>query len=157
MKSRRKAQEKDSKQDKSQQGKSSPTTEDVRLDKWLQVARIFKTRSQSGEAIDAGHVKMDGSRAKAGRVLKIGDEIEVQKGARKLLIKVLKIAAKPIAKELARELFEATEEVDRLDSLSAEDREQLKMMQSMDRAHQAARKGRPTKRERRDINKVKGR
>jgi ribosome-associated heat shock protein Hsp15 len=149
--------ENDMKSRRQNQTSPDPGQIEVRLDKWLQVARIFKTRSQSGEAIDAGHVKMEGSRAKAGRILKIGDAIEVQKGNRKLFLTVKGLAAKPIAKDLARELYSVKEEADCMNNLSEDDREQMRMMQQMDRINQASRKGRPSRREREDINKAKGR
>ncbi len=131
----------------------------VRLDKWLQVARVYKTRSQATEALDAGHVKMEGRRAKASHVVKPGDEIEVTKGARRLYITVKGLAAKPIPAQEARELLEVREEVDRLDDLSPDQIETLRAMRAMDRAMQASRKGlgRPTKRDRRDIEKNRGR
>jgi ribosome-associated heat shock protein Hsp15 len=138
-------------------GANDPLT--VRLDKWLQVARVFKTRSQATEALDAGHVKMEGRRAKASHVVKPGDEIEVTKGARRLFITVKGIAAKPIPAQEARELLEVREEVDQLDNLSPDQIETLRAMRAMDRAMQASRKGlgRPTKRDRRDIEKNRGR
>ncbi len=132
---------------------------EVRIDKWLQVARIYKTRSQATDAIQAGHVKMDGRRAKASQILKIGDVIQVTKGARKLELTVKALAAKPIAKELARELYTAKEEIENREGLSEEQREIVKRMQQMDRLQEAARRGqgRPTKKARRDIGKNRGR
>ena len=127
----------------------------VRVDKWLQVARIFKTRSQAGEAIDAGHVKLEGSRVKAGHVLKKGEVLEVTKGARRLFLTVVGLVEKPIAAELARELYTVREEVDRLENLSPEQVETVRLMKLMDRAAQASRKGqgRPTKKDRRSMDK----
>ncbi|MCA9782281.1 MAG: hypothetical protein KC518_01770 [Candidatus Cloacimonetes bacterium] len=132
---------------------------EVRLDKWLQVARIYKTRTQSGEAITAGHVKMDGANAKASRILKAGDQIEVRKGSRRLYLTVLALEPKPVAKEKARELYSVREEHENLDGLSPEQQQYVKLMRSMDRAQEASRKGqgRPTKRDRRDIDRAKGR
>ncbi len=136
-----------------------PSLDEVRLDKWLQVARIYKTRSQAAEAIQAGHVKMEGRRAKAAQAIKVGDEILVTKGSRKLQLTVKGLAAKPIAKELARELYTAKEEFEQTDGLDEEQREIVRRMRQMDRLQQAARqgKGRPTKKERRDIGKSRGR
>jgi ribosome-associated heat shock protein Hsp15 len=136
-------------------GDSGGTTLQVRLDKWLQVARIYKTRSQASEAIDAGHVRMDGARAKAGRTLRIGDRIEVVKGSRRLQLQVLGLAEKPMPAAEARKLVEIREEHETLDGLSPEQREVARLMRQMDRAAQASRRGqgRPTKRERRDLDK----
>lgn len=131
---------------------------EVRLDKWLQVARIYKTRTQSAEAIAAGHVKMDGQNAKAGRILKPGDKLEVRKGTRRLHLTVLGLEPKPVAKELAKELYSIEEEHENLDGLTDEQREHVRLMRAMDRAQEASRRGlgRPTKKERRDIGKVRG-
>ncbi len=141
---------------RTQEAAGAPRPEpQVRVDKWLQVARIFKTRTQSGEAIDAGHVKLDGTRVKAGHVLKKGEVLEVTKGTRRLFLTVVGLAEKPIAAELARELYTVREETDRLESLTPEQRETVKLMKLMDRAAQASRKGqgRPTKKDRRSIEK----
>ena len=64
----------------------------------------------------------------------------------------------PIAKELARELYSVEEEHEDLDGLSDEQREHVRLMRAMDRAQETSRKGlgRPTKKERRDIGKVRG-
>lgn len=144
---------------KNSSASSSQTTasaqREVRVDKWLQVARIFKTRSQASEAIDAGHVKMGGSRVKAGHILKLGEVLEVMKGARRLWLTVKAVAERPLPPAEARELYELREEVERLDSLTEEQRETVKLMRLMDRAAQASRKGlgRPTKKDRRDLGR----
>jgi len=144
---------------KNSSASSSQTTtsapREVRVDKWLQVARIFKTRSQASEAIDAGHVKMGGGRVKAGHILKLGEVLEVSKGARRLWLTVKAVAERPLPPAEARELYELREEVERLDSLTEEQRETVKLMRLMDRAAQASRKGqgRPTKKDRRDLGR----
>jgi ribosome-associated heat shock protein Hsp15 len=125
------------------------------VDKWLQVARIFKTRSQAGEAIDAGHVKLDGSRVKAGHIVKRGETLEVIKASRRLWLTVLGVAERPLPPPEARALYELREEVERLEGFSDEQRETLRVMRAMDRAAQASRKGlgRPTKKDRRDLGR----
>ena len=131
---------------------SSPALQ-VRVDKWLQVARIFKTRSQAGEAIDAGHVKLGGARVKAGHVLKLGEVLEVTKGAHRLWLTVTGLAERPLPPPAARALYDLREEVERLEGLTDQQRETLRVMRLMDRAAQASRKGRPTKKDRRDLGK----
>ncbi len=129
---------------------------EVRLDKWLQVARIFKTRSQAGEAIDGGRVKMDGRPAKAGRIMHPGDRIEVSKGNRKLVLEVRGLAPRPIPAAEARELYVLHEEHETLDHLDEQQREYVRMMHQLDRVQQASRSGRPTKKERREITRARG-
>jgi ribosome-associated heat shock protein Hsp15 len=55
----------------------APATEGVRIDKWLWAARMFKTRSAASTACSAGHVKLGGDSAKASKVVKAGDRIDV--------------------------------------------------------------------------------
>ena len=78
----------------------------VRLDKWLHVARVFKTRTQATHAVDLNRVRVNGQTAKPHRNLVLGDRIEVEIGewTRVLIVKELK--DKPVSKEEARTLFE---------------------------------------------------
>ena len=81
--------------------------EPVRLDTWLDVACLFKTRSEAQKACKLGKVSVNGQTAKPHRDLKVGDEIEIQRPlGRKQLITVLGIAATHIAKADARLLYE---------------------------------------------------
>ncbi|MDX1384256.1 MAG: S4 domain-containing protein [Thermoanaerobaculia bacterium] len=50
----------------------------TRIDKWLQVARVFKTRSQATRACSLGRVRVDGQRVKPHRILKVGDRVEIE-------------------------------------------------------------------------------
>ena len=52
----------------------------VRLDRWLWAARFFKTRAQAKVAIDAGHVQVNGNRAKTAKEIGPGDELDVRRG-----------------------------------------------------------------------------
>ncbi|MFO7562758.1 MAG: RNA-binding S4 domain-containing protein [Enhygromyxa sp.] len=69
----------------------APSTEAVRIDKWLWAARMFKTRSAASSACTAGHVKIDGESVKASKTVKPGDHIDVLTpgGARKLEVVAL--------------------------------------------------------------------
>ena len=51
----------------------------MRIDKWLWAARFFKTRSLAAEAIGAGHVSVNGERAKPAKVLRLGDSVEIRR------------------------------------------------------------------------------
>lgn len=53
----------------------------IRIDKWLWNSRFFKTRSLASEAVNGGKVHLNGQRVKAGRMIKIGDSLSVQKDA----------------------------------------------------------------------------
>ncbi len=79
----------------------------VRLDSWLDVACLFKTRSEATKACKLGKVKVNGAEAKPHRDVKLGDEIEIQRPfGRKQLITVLGVADTHIARAEARLLYE---------------------------------------------------
>jgi len=80
---------------------------DVRLDTWLDVACLFKTRSEAQKACKLGKVSVNGVVAKTHRVVKIGDEIVIQRPmSRKQLITVLGLADTHIPKAEARLLYD---------------------------------------------------
>ncbi|HEX8031330.1 MAG TPA: S4 domain-containing protein [Vicinamibacterales bacterium] len=80
---------------------------DVRLDTWLDVACLFKTRSEAAKACKLGKVRVNGITVKTHRIVRIGDEIEIQRPlGRKQLITVLGIADSHVAKADARLLYE---------------------------------------------------
>ena len=80
---------------------------DVRLDIWLDVACLFKTRSEAQKACKLGKVSVNGEKTKTHRIVKVGDEIEIQRPlGRKQLLTVLGIAETHIPKAEARLLYE---------------------------------------------------
>lgn len=78
----------------------------VRLDKWLQVARMFKTRTQATHACDLGRVKVNGQPAKPHRHLEIGDRIEVTQGEWDRVLIVRELKDRPVPKAEAAGLYE---------------------------------------------------
>src|SRR5262245_61217086 len=81
--------------------------ESVRLDVWLDVACLFKTRSEAQKACQSGKVDVNGQSAKPNRALRPGDEIEISRPfGRKQQLKVRALAEKHIAKAEARLLYE---------------------------------------------------
>ena len=79
----------------------------VRLDAWLDVACLFKTRSEAQKACKLGKVKIDGAAAKPHRDVRIGDKLEINRPmGRKQLITVLGVADSHVAKAEARLLYE---------------------------------------------------
>jgi ribosome-associated heat shock protein Hsp15 len=80
---------------------------DVRLDSWLDVACLFKTRSEAQKACKLGKVKVNGQTAKPHREVKIGDELEIQRPmGRRQLLTVRAVAATHIPKAEARLLYD---------------------------------------------------
>jgi len=77
----------------------------IRLDKWLWAARFFKTRKLATEAIQGGHVHVNGNRVKPSRQIAIDDEMVITKGLYKFSIKVLELAEKRGSASIARTLY----------------------------------------------------
>ena len=120
----------------------------VRIDKWLQVARVFKTRSQATRACTLGRVRINGNRSKPHRLLKIDDRIEVVFGDWQRVLVVLELRDRPLPKKDATRVFEdLSEPRPRLDPFE----------RAMRRAPVQREKGlgRPTKQERREIDRLR--
>ena len=118
--------------------------EKLRIDKYLWAIRLFKTRSQAGDACDKGKVKFQGSSVKASRIVAIGDEYEVKNETRKWVIKVTGLLPKRVQyAEAILNYIDITppEELDRITFEAA----------SFQTGKRQSKIGRPTKRERRDL------
>ncbi len=123
---------------------TSPT-ERVRLDKWLWVARLFKTRGLSAAEIGKGRIEVNGQAAKASRELRAGDMIELRQGpvTRTLIVKALSLQRGPAT--VAQALYEETPESINLRQEAAQER------RSGAEPALALEQGRPTKRDRRQL------
>jgi ribosome-associated heat shock protein Hsp15 len=121
----------------------------ARLDKWLWAARFFKTRSQAAEAVDGGKVEVNGDKAKRSRTIRPGDRIRLRLGPFEHRITVQAVAQKRGSAALASELF-----VEEADSRAARERlaEQHRLAA---RLHGGESRGRPSKKDRRDIQRWK--
>ena len=79
----------------------------VRLDVWLDVACLFKTRAEAQRACKGGKIEVNRQPAKANRLLRIGDEVEIDRpSGRRQRIVVRALAGRHVAKAQARELYE---------------------------------------------------
>ncbi|MFP5403782.1 MAG: RNA-binding S4 domain-containing protein [Gammaproteobacteria bacterium] len=123
--------------------------EKMRLDKWLWAARFFKTRSLATQAIEHGRVKLNGERVKPAREVKPGDRLEVHAGDADWALVVRGLSPQRGPAPLARTLYEETAE-------SVARRAQQALERKLAAAPQAAVKGRPTKRDRRQIHRFTG-
>ena len=118
----------------------TPTS--VRLDKWLWAARFFKTRQLAIEAVTAGHVELNGERAKPAKSVRPGDEVTIRKPPYEFLLVVMAVSEKRGAATIARTLFtETAESIAAREKLAAELRDMPAPVF----------KGRPTKRDRRTL------
>jgi ribosome-associated heat shock protein Hsp15 len=118
--------------------------EKLRIDKYLWAIRLYKTRSQAGDACDKGKVKCKGINVKASRVVAIGDEYEAKTEARKWVVKVTGLLHKRVQYSEAILFYEditPPEELDRIKFDAA----------SFQTGKRMSKIGRPTKRERRDL------
>ncbi len=124
--------------------------EAVRLDRWLFAVRIFKSRSLAAKAIAGGRVKIDGHAVKAHRMVHLGDEIVYKAEGRTLKYTVTGLIEKRVGAPIAREQYRVTEDPD----LKPEMRELLRVYRDMEKKN-PRNKGRPTKRDRRLIEKIR--
>jgi ribosome-associated heat shock protein Hsp15 len=118
----------------------------VRLDKWLWAARFFKTRSGALQAIEGGKVKLHGERTKPAKEIKPGDELEIHIGAYEWTVKVVQLSAQRGPAAVARTLYEESEVSREKRALEVEKRRRVNEPAS-------TLKGRPTKRDRRDLER----
>lgn len=89
--------------------KKENTCDKVRLDKWLWAARFFKTRSMATEAINGGHVQVNGDRSKPSRLVNVGDEIRIRKETVEFTVIVDDLAEKRGSATIAQTLYSETE------------------------------------------------
>lgn len=118
----------------------------VRIDKWLWAVRIFKTRSQAAEACGKGHVSIGGMNVKASREVKVGDTISVRMPPIQRDYRVKQITDKRMSAQLAVDFVEEVTPQERLDILRGV---------HMQFEHRDRGLGRPTKRDRRMIDRLK--
>jgi len=122
-----------------------PEVTSVRVDSWLWAVRLAKTRSQATAACRAGHVRVNGTRAKAASSVKVGDEISARLAGRQRVVEVKRLVVKRVGAVVAAECL-----VDR--SPAPPPPTETVAVARRDRGA-----GRPTKRERREIDRLRGR
>ncbi len=128
-----------------------PPEAQTRIDLWLWSARFFKTRALAGEAVESGRVELNGQRTKRGKTLRLGDQLRIRIGPYEHWISVLALARRRGPAVAAAELYQETPE-----SRSARERlaEQHRLAAKLTGGQP---KGRPTKRDRKEIGRLKGR
>jgi ribosome-associated heat shock protein Hsp15 len=132
-------------------GMSEEDREDrVRLDKWLWAARFYKTRALASAAIGGGKVQVNGDRAKRARPLQVGDELRIRQGVYEYQVTVRALAVRRGPAAEAAGLYQETD---------ASRAARAAMALQLKTVHAAfiPERGRPTKKDRREINRVKGR
>jgi ribosome-associated heat shock protein Hsp15 len=128
----------------------SENEDKTRVDKWLWAARFFKTRSLAAEAVAGGKIQVNGERVKRAKPLQIGDELRIRMGPYEHRIVVRQLSSQRGPAARATELYEETPE-----SVAA--REAMALQLKSLHAAFVPERGRPTKKDRREINRLKGR
>ncbi|MBP6659915.1 MAG: RNA-binding S4 domain-containing protein [Chitinophagales bacterium] len=118
----------------------------TRIDKWLWAIRIYKTRTLASDACAAGKIKIDGDSVKASYLLKVGQTVHINKQGDKLVLKSIKLIEKRVGAVLAVECYE--------DLTPPEEKEKLKFPAIFYEVRDKG-VGRPTKKDRREIDKFK--
>ena len=120
---------------------------EVRVDKWLWAVRLYKTRTLPTEPCKAGRVKIAGQPIKASRVLKIGDEIEVHLGSLNKTVKVKELLHNRVGPKLVEQYL--------IDLTPIEEYERLELIREFNYEKRPRGTGRPTKLDRRQIERLK--
>jgi ribosome-associated heat shock protein Hsp15 len=125
--------------------------EQVRLDVWLDVACLFKTRSEAQKACNSGKVDVNGQAAKPHRLVRVGDALEISRRySRKQRVVVRAIAARHMAKAEARALYED------LTPVSTPEEIEMRRLERIYRAQLTPPRA-PDKRDRQALRRLKGR
>lgn len=121
----------------------------VRLDKWLWAARWFKTRALAAEQCERGQVLVNGVTAKPAKELRIGDMLELRHERGQFAVEVLQLGAKRQSAAVAQAQYRETD-------ASRRAREQAAEQRRLSPEPEAARHGRPTKLDRRQLQRLRG-
>lgn len=119
----------------------------IRCDKWLWAARFFKTRGVASEALKGGKIELNGAKPKASKTLNVGDKLNITQAHRKVEVRVLAVTDKRGSAEQAQTLYAVLNET----LLQRKPTAEMALVGYRERG-----KGRPTKRERRQIESFVG-
>ena len=124
--------------------------EKIRLDKWLWAARFFKTRSLAIEAVSGGKVHLNSARTKPAREINIGDELTIRRGPYEWTVVVQALSLRRGPASAAALLYDETEE-------SKRNRQETVSEISAQEWKSPHTRGRPSKKDRRDLTRFRGR
>jgi ribosome-associated heat shock protein Hsp15 len=124
------------------------SVEQVRIDKWLWAARFFKTRTLAAAAVENGRVRIDRERVKPARNVRCGELLQIDNGSTEWEVVVRALSDKRGSAAVAQGLYEETE-------ASARKRQQQAEQRKLFHEPSVDIKGRPTKRDRRMLDKTR--
>ncbi len=124
------------------------SNEKLRLDKYLWSIRVFKTRTLATNACDEGKVKFNGANVKPSRTVAVGDTYEIRTPARKWVIEVTGLLHNRLGYEEAIKYY--------VDKTPEEEKVDKRMMESFHTGKRLSKTGRPSKKQRRDLNDFLG-
>ena len=122
----------------------------VRMDKWLWAARFFKTRALAARACELGRIASNGQKAKSSREVRVGDLLQVKSDAGEFQVEVVLLSEMRGPAAVAQTLYRETETSRELRLKLAEERKAMPHFE-------ASREGRPSKRDRRKLDRFRGR
>jgi len=122
----------------------------VRMDKWLWAARFFKTRSLAARACELGRIESNGQPAKAAREVRTGDMLQVKNDTGDFQLEVLALSEMRGPAAVAQTLYRETEASRESRLRLAEERKSMPHFETL-------REGKPSKRDRRKIDRLRGR
>ncbi|MGO9862114.1 MAG: RNA-binding S4 domain-containing protein [Terriglobales bacterium] len=122
----------------------------VRMDEWLWAARFFKTRALAARACELGRVQSNGQQAKSGRDVRVGDRLRVTNDGGDFQVEVLLLSEVRGPASVAQTLYRETEESREARQKLAEERKAMRQFETLP-------EGRPSKRDRREIIRFRGR
>ena len=122
----------------------------VRMDKWLWAARFFKTRALAARACDLGRITSNGQPAKPARDVHVGDLLHLTNDAGDFQVEVLLLSEMRGPASVAQTLYRETDESRELRAKLAAERKAMGQFET-------SQEGRPSKRDRREINRLRGR
>ena len=122
----------------------------VRMDKWLWAARFFKTRTFAARACELGRIESNGQQAKAAREVRVGDLLHVKNDSGEFKVEVLVLSEMRGPAAVAQTLYRETEASRELRLKLAEERKAMPHFEAL-------REGKPSKRDRRQIARLRGR
>jgi len=120
----------------------------VRIDKWLWATRFYKTRSLAKKKIEQGKIKVNGQRCKPARTIEVGDQVSIKKGQTQWVVDVLDLSEQRGPAKVAQNLYQETQ-------ASQKSREDKQLLNKLEYHSTPKPEGRPSKKERREIQKLK--